>query len=186
MRRESHAPQSRTHEQRYRLRNRRQSVVAAALNSPPLRLLDGRRIVNAGRINPLAARLTFGLRRCTRCTLDDEDAGLHPTQLEGRCHGSKNWESLSWPAGCSTPHPIAASSRRFPVLLSNARAFRRFQIGRDRNGSRSSHCVTKDRCAGGRRSRPLRSMSVVRKLDRDGTRAPHQLQQSAVQGLSTA
>src|SRR3954452_24290951 len=29
----------------------------------------------------------------------------------------KDWESLSRRFGCSTPHPIDASSRRFPVLL---------------------------------------------------------------------
>jgi hypothetical protein len=31
----------------------------------------------------------------------------------------KNWESLSL-TGCSTPHPVHASSRRFPVLFFSA------------------------------------------------------------------
>jgi len=37
----------------------------------------------------------------------------------------KNWESLSRIAGCSTPHPAGASSRRFPVLLSTRRVTKR-------------------------------------------------------------
>jgi hypothetical protein len=38
-------------------------------------------------------------------------------QINGWSQQFKNWESLSWRAGWSTPHPIATSSRRFPVLL---------------------------------------------------------------------
>jgi len=37
----------------------------------------------------------------------------------GLMQRSKNWDSLSRIAGCSTPHAAPASSRRFPVLLSN-------------------------------------------------------------------
>ena len=38
-------------------------------------------------------------------------------QTSGVSQRFKNWESLSRVAGCSTPHSVRASSRRFPVLL---------------------------------------------------------------------
>jgi len=37
-------------------------------------------ICEPDRINAVGGRLTFVFRRCARCTLDDDDAGLHPTR----------------------------------------------------------------------------------------------------------
>jgi len=131
-----------------------QSIVAAALILPP-RAAWWPANCEHDRINTRRARLTFGFRRCTRCTLDNEDAGLHQTDRRD----VTTVKGLGIAVVCRWVFHTSPDSYEQSAIpgSSSLQPPRIFTISdwRDRHGSRSSHCVTTDRCAGGRET-PIR------------------------------